>query len=227
MRWSQGVWSEERVVEAVNRTESYFVLPYGPAGTAPHDDVREFELYFERLERAGLGQVKRPDLLVFRKSDRAEVEVAVRQIGGVQELPFIPEDDPGIKGVLSKAILAVECENSLWRASRMRDYGSDLKPQRRLGGTPGLRKSAVLPTVILKEEDRAPLRKWQNQRKVKIHIWQVFYDLVFSPRDTCDMPWEPRRGAAVLLPRAKQRFAPTFGGHLVTSPPRSASYATP
>lgn len=67
MRWSQGVWSEERLVEAVNSTDEFFALPYGPSGTAP-DDVRAVELYFERLEAAGLGDNKRPDLLVFRKA---------------------------------------------------------------------------------------------------------------------------------------------------------------
>lgn len=61
MRWSQGVWSEERITQAVNRTEEYFALPYGPSSIAPDDDVRAFELYFERLEAAGLGAIKRPD----------------------------------------------------------------------------------------------------------------------------------------------------------------------
>lgn len=69
MRWSQGVWSEERLVQAVNQTKQYFALPYGPSGTAPDDDVRAFELYFERLEQAGLNDLKRPDLLIFRSAD--------------------------------------------------------------------------------------------------------------------------------------------------------------
>jgi hypothetical protein len=44
MRWSQGVWSEERLTQAVNATGKYFALPYGPSGTAPDNDVRAFEL---------------------------------------------------------------------------------------------------------------------------------------------------------------------------------------
>jgi len=52
MRWSQGQWSEERVVQAVADTGQYFALPYGPSSTAP-DDVQEFELYLNALsERA-------------------------------------------------------------------------------------------------------------------------------------------------------------------------------
>jgi hypothetical protein len=180
MRWSQGVWSEKRLIQAVNETGKYFALPYGLSGVAPQEDIREFELYFERLQQAGLGRLKRPDLLVFRQSDEVSVKEVVQKLGGIQELPFISEEDMNIKEILSRAVLAVECENSLWRASRMPDYESELKPQRRLGGQLGLKKSAVLPTVIIKEEDRLPLRKWQEQRGIKIHIWHVFYDLAFG-----------------------------------------------
>src|SRR5947209_19849944 len=67
MRWSQGVWSEERLTQAVNESEDFIAIPYGPSGTAPDDDPRAFELYFERLERAGLGQIKRPDLLMLQR----------------------------------------------------------------------------------------------------------------------------------------------------------------
>jgi hypothetical protein len=179
MRWSQGVWSEERLIQAVNETEKYFALAYGPSGTAP-TDVREFELYFERLEQAGLGKLKRPDLLIFKKSDQPGINEIVKRLGGIQELPFTKEDNDGMRQLLSKAVLAVECENSLWRASQMPDYGSTLQPQRRLDGLPGLKKSAVVPTVIIKEEDRAPLLAWQKKRSLDIHIWHVFYDLAFG-----------------------------------------------
>lgn len=180
MRWSQGVWSEKRLAQAVNRTRMFFALPYGPSGTAPTNSVRKFELYFERLEAAGLGKLKRPDMLVFQKEDEKAVKRLVRAVGGVPELPFQPEDGKRMKALLSRAILAVECENSLWKARQMPFYGKEFRPMRRLGGRLGLPKSAVLPTVILKHEDRAPLRKWQKKGGVAIHIWHVFYDVAFG-----------------------------------------------
>ena len=180
MRWSQGVWSETRVTQAVNGTNEYLALPYGPSGVAPTNDVRAFERYFERLEQAGLGQIKRPDLLVFRKQDEYAVNEIVRNFGGTQELPFTPEEDENMNRLLSMATLAVECENSLWRAKQMPDYGSQLRPMKRLGGQPGLSKSAVLPTVILKDEDFGPLKRWQERNGIHIHIWHVFYDLAFG-----------------------------------------------
>jgi hypothetical protein len=49
------------------------------------DDVRAFELYFERLEAAGLGAIKRPDLLVFKKADQDAVTKLIETLGGVSE----------------------------------------------------------------------------------------------------------------------------------------------
>jgi hypothetical protein len=120
MRWSQGVWSERRLIEAINNTGQFYAIPYGPSSTAPTDDIRAFELYFERLEAAGLGNVKRPDLLIFSISNQPFVESFLEKIGGDQELPFITEDK--LQELISKAIIAAECENSLWIADKMPDY---------------------------------------------------------------------------------------------------------
>ena len=178
MRWSQGVWSEKRVIEAINETKEYLAIPYGPSGTAPSENVREFELYFEKLEKAGLGKIKRPDILLFSIKDKEFVNSFLKEMGGVSELPFVPENK--MNDFIQKAKLAVECENSLWVAEKMPDYDSELAPQKRLGGKSGLKSTAVVPTVIIKEEDREPLKKWQKANKIPIHIWHVFFDKAFG-----------------------------------------------
>lgn len=178
MRWSQGVWSEKRVIDAVNATGRFYALPYGPSGAAPSGDIREFELYFERLENAGLGATKRPDLLVFQADAKADMDSFVSKLGGEKELPFTPEKD--LRPLLDMAIVAVECENSLWVAEKMPAFGSALRPMKRLGGRPGLPKTAVLPTIILKGEDRKPLHKWQSEHSVPIHLWHVFFDRAYG-----------------------------------------------
>lgn len=178
MRWSQGVWSEKRIIDAINNTKYFFAIPYGPSGTAPTDNVKSFELYFERLESAGLGNVKRPDLLIFDSTKEEFVEKYLYKVGGREELPFIPESD--LNTLLEKVKLAVECENSLWVAEKMPDYNSKLTPQKRLGGKLGLKKNAVLPTVIIKEEDRIPISRWQEKNNIPIHVWHVFYDRAYG-----------------------------------------------
>lgn len=178
MRWSQGVWSEKRLIDAINKTNQFYAIPYGPSGTAPTDDVRAFELYFERLESAGLGQLKRPDLLVFKTADKTFVDKMLADIGGEEELPFITEDK--LQPLIQKAIIAVECENSLWVAEKMPDFTTPMKAQKRLNGKLGLAKNAVLPTVIIKEEDRIPLSMWQEKNKIPIHVWHVFFDRAYG-----------------------------------------------
>ncbi len=178
MRWSQGLWSEQRLIHAINQTKGFCAIPYGPSSVAPSDDVRAFELYFERLEKAGLSQMKRPDLLIFNKSEQNEINGIVAKLGGEHELPFIPEEK--LSPLLDKSLIAVECENSLWIAEKMPDYHSQLKPMKRLNGKAGLKKNAVLPTVIIKEEDREPLFRWQRSNKVPIHIWHVFFDRAYG-----------------------------------------------
>ncbi|MEM4721635.1 MAG: hypothetical protein QXT73_06225 [Candidatus Methanomethylicaceae archaeon] len=104
----------------------------------------------------------------------------VNSLGGVSELPFTPENSDKIRELLGRAILAVECENSLWKGKLMPDYGTELKPKKRMGGKPGLPKNAVVPTLILKEEDREPLLRWQKMHGIPVHIWHVFYDMGFG-----------------------------------------------
>lgn len=62
----------------------------------------------------------------------------------------------------------------------MPDYEALLKPQKRLNGSLGLKKNAVLPTVIVKEEDRSRLRDWQTRNGIPIHVWQAVYDLAWG-----------------------------------------------
>lgn len=178
MRWSQGVWSEKRLIDATNKTNLFYAIPYGPSGTAPTNDVRAFELYFERLEAAGLGHIKRPDLLVFKIADKAFVDKFIESIGGEEELPFITEDK--LQPIIQKAIIAVEAENSLWVAEKMPAWNIPMKAQKRLGGKMGVPKTAVLPSIFIKEEDREPLLRWQNENKKQIHVWQVFFDRAFG-----------------------------------------------
>lgn len=180
MRWSQGVWSEQQLIRAVDAAGEFFALPYGPSGVAPTDDVRAYELYFERLERAGLANIKRPDLLVFRDRDRAIVEELIKAIGGLADLPFTREDDTTMAQLIKASVIAVECENSLWKARQMPGFNQPLRPQKRLDGKLGLSKSTVLPTVIVKHEDLDRLLNWQKSHRRPIHIWHAFYDIAFG-----------------------------------------------
>lgn len=75
MRWSQGVWSEERITQAVNQHGEFFVIPYGPSGTAPDNDVRAFG-----SRRIRKNQATRP--FGFQKSGRKDYHECGRKSWG-------------------------------------------------------------------------------------------------------------------------------------------------
>lgn len=178
MRWSQGVWSETRMIEAVNATGEFFALPYGPSSVAPSGNVREYELYFERLDEANPASLKRPDLLIFCAQDRSEAEALTGRFGGSDQFPFL--DEGTLRPLIDKSIVAIECENSLWKARQMPDYNAPLKPQKRLQQQLGLKKTAVSPNIWLKNEDKKRLLDWQTANGKSIHIWQSFYDEAYG-----------------------------------------------
>jgi hypothetical protein len=118
MRFSQGRWAEDIVVRTINATDDLRAVPYGPSSVAP-SEPREMELYFERLDKAGtIG--KRPDLLILGRDSYEAIRPHLDEIGHVN-LPFTSEID--LDFLHSRAIIAVEVENSLWVAREMPDYG--------------------------------------------------------------------------------------------------------
>jgi transposase len=84
-----------------------------------------------------------------RKTDRLDAIMLARlyRSGHLTAVHVPNEDQEALRFLLRKAVVAVECENSLWRSKKMPDFGKELSPQRRLGGKPGLKKAAVVPTA--------------------------------------------------------------------------------
>jgi hypothetical protein len=121
MRFSQGRWAEDILMRTINQTDDFRAVPYGPSSVAP-SDPHEMERYFEHLDQAGaIG--KRPDLLILSRGDYEDVLPQLEKIG-LTDLPFIPETD--LDFLRSRAIMAVEVENSLWIAHEMPDYGKGI-----------------------------------------------------------------------------------------------------
>jgi len=134
------------------------------------------ERYFERLDQAG-SVGKRPDLLILSRPDHAVVREQLDAVG-LGDIPFSPEES--LKFLLSKALIAVEVENSLWVASQMPDYGKGKTLARQ--GHPdliGFAKGKKVPTVIIKDEDLDPLLQWEARWHVPIFVFHVFYDQAY------------------------------------------------
>ena len=175
MRWSQGRWAEDIVVRAINATNEFQAIPYGPSSVAP-SDPQEMERYFERLDRAGVVG-KRPDVLILARPEYGTIRRQLHEVG-LENIPFTPEESLGF--LLSKALIAVEVESSLWIASQMPDYGKG-KPLVKSGHPEliGFSKSQKVPTVIIKDEDLEPLSLWESEAKVPIFVFHLFHDQAY------------------------------------------------
>lgn len=187
-RYQQGLWSERLTLAALNSLPDYFGITYGCSGIAPSTGPEEVNAYFEKLAAADMANTKRPDLLVFNRSDKPLVDNYIKQAGGIKQLPFLSESNPALRGILQKAIMGVECENSMWIVAEMAGYGATLgKARRGLGRQLRVIPHAVTsgnksrtPHLIVKGEDLPRLEAWQKITGVPIHIWHTFYDKAFG-----------------------------------------------
>lgn len=159
MRYEQGRWSEDRILESINASGRYRAMPYGRSGVGPKDKDKIADYWAKYREAESVG--KRPDLLVLRREDYDRL------------LPLKPEDptlakDEELKPFLDAAVCGIEAENSLWVAEKMTDYG---KPVNKL--------SFIAPTIIVKREDEEHLLAWQKHFGIPICVVQVFYDRAY------------------------------------------------
>ena len=97
---------------------------------------------------------KRPDILVFRKADLSD-----NSLKSVNELLFQSDEDA--EPLARSAILAIESEFSPYAYNhRLAEYGKEL-------------------SFTIKDEDLAPLVKWQEHFEVPLGIVQCYLDSTY------------------------------------------------
>jgi len=173
MRWSQGRWSEEIVIRALNQTRQFGVIPYGPSTVAP-DDPRELELFFEKMDTINQ-EGKRPDLLLYDKLAftwaQTQLEHRLGSIEKMAESPSAP-----LRDVIARARAALEIENSLWVTEKMPGFGKPFSRYKRGKNKGRLKPAGVIPTIIVKQEDIPRLQQWEADFGVPIYVVHIFYD---------------------------------------------------
>lgn len=173
MRWAQGRWSEEIVIRALNQTKQFGVIPYGPSTVAP-EDPEELEWFFQKM--AVIDQEgKRPDLLLYDKAtyDWARNEVD-RRLGNVEKVA--ETSSSLLEDVISKAIGAIEVENSLWVTEKMPGFGKPFSRYKRGKNKGRLKPAGIIPTIILKQEDIPRLQQWEAHFGIPVYVVHIFYD---------------------------------------------------
>jgi hypothetical protein len=150
-RWSEGAWAETQVLAALNAKRSLIAVQFGITdGTAFWSSKKMAERALPDQTKHG----KRPDILVFRRSDLKPSERS-----SAAQLLF--QDDTEAESLARKACLAVECEFSPYNyAHRLANTGKQL-------------------SFTIKDEDLRPLKKWTKHFKVPLGIAQIYLDSAY------------------------------------------------
>lgn len=153
---AQGMWAEEKIMEAINRTRHLVAIRYGQS-RYNHELISSKDAWlkyvkkvYEQMSEFG----KRPDILVFK---REEVE---------EELPpdISEEDEENVKDIVFKAIAGIECRSSSYY------YDNYIKA----------RKEKEL-SITVKDEDLERINKWRKTYcgSKPVYYVQVFFDKGF------------------------------------------------
>ncbi len=181
MRWSQGRWAEEVVVEAINRSRDLVALPYGPSVIAP-DDPAELETFFDRIDEIAK-EGKRPDLLIYDKQTFTQISVEINgTLGSVEKVAETPSSK--LRNIITKAKIALEVENSLWVTRKMPGYGKEPMKYKKGKRTGSLKFPGPVPTAIIKMEDISRLIEWEKKFKIPIYVVHIFFDYGYCIRFT-------------------------------------------
>lgn len=171
-KWSLGSWAEQKIINAINDSDSLRAVAYGKSGVSSAKNLKERQEYWNlHKERESFG--KRPDVLVFKRNIFENLLSKYPSI--LDNLPDNLESD--IKEIVESSLLAIESEASIWQGEKMKHFGrnwsektGNLKPLSEV-------KSWTAPTVIVKDEDLQPLVDWQNYYQKPIYIVHLFYDM--------------------------------------------------
>lgn len=156
IRWSQGAWAEERVIETINRDSSLSAFHYGASRGDPKS-FEEFKGEWEAYQNAQARMGKRPDVLIFERLLVPELDVKVH--GGLQSMTQRP--DVELFGIPERSICGAEVETSFWKALTAESKGFPL-------------------SFTLKEEDVSGIRQWMRRTKKPILMVQVFLDSAWA-----------------------------------------------
>jgi hypothetical protein len=162
MRYEQGRWSEDRIIESICASENYWAFAYGRSAIGPTDKALIAAYWKKYSEAESIG--KRPDILVIRRSDLLRLGSPQEKFGDTTLAT-----DSDLQPYLEVAVCGIEAENSLWRSKKMPDYGK----------TKLTKLSFVAPTVIVKKEDAPELLAWQNHFSIPICVVQAFFDAAY------------------------------------------------
>jgi len=176
MRWAQGRWAEEIVIQSLNQSNRFRVVPYGPSTVAP-EEPSALESFFEKMDVIAQ-EGKRPDILLYDMHifERVQTEL-IERLGSIEKMAETPSFQ--VHDLIARSRAAIEIENSLWVTEKMPGVGKPFSRYTRGKNKGRLKPSGVIPTIIVKVEDVPRLQQWEANYGVPIYVVHVFFDRAY------------------------------------------------
>ncbi len=156
---AQGMWAEEKLIEAINSTDKLIAIRYGQSRYNGEliSNKEAWQKYIERVYSQMSIYGKRPDLLIFRKEDIVDLDIPT---------DISERDEEDIKDIVFKAVAGIECRSS--------SYYYDIYVKAR--GNEGKELS-----ITVKDEDLERLNKWRKTYcgSKPLYYVQLFFDKGF------------------------------------------------
>jgi len=148
---AQGQWAENKAIETINKDEALRAIRYGQSRVT-FKDRNEFLVYWERMHKQVLTYGKRPDVLVFEKSDSLDYPDDISE-----------SNEKKVMDIVKQSLAGLECRSSTWLLDKYRKIqGKDLN-------------------FTVKEEDLDVLIRWsQTYDNKKVYYVQFFFDSAFA-----------------------------------------------
>jgi hypothetical protein len=160
---AQGMWAEEKLMEAINSTLQFIAVKYGQS-RYNHELIsgkNAWQKYVTKLYSQMSQYGKRPDILVFRK-DNALLNLLSKS------KDISEEDEENIKDIVYKSIAGIECRSSSYY------YDEYVRARKRSRDDKEL-------SITVKDEDIDRLIKWRKTYcgSKPIYYIQLFFDKGF------------------------------------------------
>jgi hypothetical protein len=155
---AQGIWAEEKLIEAINSTAQFFAIRYGQSryNSELISSKQAWKNYITRLYSEMSKYGKRPDVLIFQR-EKIDVQFIPSDISEKSEIE--------IKDIVFKSLAGVEVRSSSYYLD---EY---VKAKGREGEL----------SITVKEEDIERLLKWRNTYcgSKPLYYVQIFFDKGF------------------------------------------------
>lgn len=171
-RFKTSRWAEDVLLAELNKQPKWIAVRYGLSEVQSNESLGGYSKTDE----------KEPDLLVLNRGHLNQKQISLIEEVNSQKVNRVELFLNGeLAFLLEKAFVAIEVEFSPYKASEMKGRNWKKKTAAQWEKRPLKHANPpVAPNIFVKEEDLAPLLRWQKRKKIPIVVTHIFDQEAFA-----------------------------------------------